>query len=366
MAKLTTNVTLSAAIERYLVRIESEGQSETSIRTARYALARFQKAVATRRAPDPLLHTITPQMMDDYCFGSDGIRRGIGAISFNRYRSCLNQLFEYGIALRWCDSNPMQAIGRARPDAPKSRLLLTAGELLALPDLCATPIQRVGVAVGENTGLRSNDVMHLRLFDVSLSGGVIQTEIRKTRKLDVKPITLDLHRELDRWLDTYARLMGCDRSQLDDDWYLIPSYLITPPRPGAPRDSVRKIQLKPTTRVSNPHRLVQNPLAKLGYPTKGEGFHTLRRSSARVLFELLREQGEGRDHALMIVQDYLNHSNVQQTQHYLGLNHERAIRDAVLRDRSFLSTVAEAEQARVTGERVSVIGGRTGASDQAV
>jgi integrase len=366
MSKLTTNVTLSVACDRYLTRIEAEGQSQTSIRTARYALARFQKAVATRRTPDPLLHTITPQMMDDYCYGTDGIRRGISAVSFNRYRSCLNQLFEYGIAMRWTDVNPMQAIGRARPDMPKSRLLLTAGELLALPDLCATPIQRVGVAIGENTGLRSNDICHLKIFDVSLAGGTIQTEIRKTRKLDVKPITLDLHRELDRWLDTYARLMSCEREELDAEWYLVPSYFIHPPRPNAPRDTVRKIELHPTRRLTNAHRLVQNPLAKLGHPTKQEGFHTLRRSSARVLFEMLREAGEGRDHALMIVQDYLNHSNVQQTQHYLGLNHERALRDTILRDRSFLSSVAESEQARVTGERVRDLHGRASASHKAM
>jgi integrase len=217
-----------------------------------------------------------------------------------------------------------------------------------------------------NTGLRSNDICHLKIFDVSLAGGSIQTEIRKTRKLDVKPITLDLHRELDRWLDTYAALMSCKREELDEDWYLMPSYYIQPPTPNAREGQERTIRLHPDRRVANPHRLVQNPLHRLGYPTKGEGFHTLRRSSARCFFELLREKGEGRDHALMVVQDYLNHSNVQQTQHYLGLNQERALRDTILRDRSFLSSVAESEQARVTGERVRDIRGRTSASHQAV
>lgn len=365
--KSPRNVPLSYAIDRYLTRITAEGQSEASIRTARYALARFQKAVATRKVPDPYLHLITTQAMDDYCFGEDGIRRGISAIGFNRYRSVLTQMFEYAKLMGWCDSSPMAGINRARPDAPKSRLLLSAGELLALPDLCATPVQRVAVALGMNTGLRANDVTHLRIFDVSLSGGTIQTEIRKTRKLDVKPITLDLHRELDAWLNTYAELMGCKREELDDQWYLIPSYFIEPPRPNAPKTAQRKIHLRPAQMFAKPYLLVQNPLRSLGYPTKGEGFHTLRRSSARVLFELLREQGEGRDHALMIVQDYLNHGNVQQTQHYLGLNQERAIRDSLLRDRSFLSSVAESEQARITGEKVRGIGnGRASKSGQAV
>ena len=85
----------------------------------------------------------------------------------------------------------------------------------------------------------------------------------------------------------------------------------------------------------------------MGYPTKGEGFHTLRRSSARAFFESLRERGEGRDHALMIVKDFLNHASVAQTEHYLGLNQERTIRDALLKDQPFLTRLAGDEQARV-------------------
>lgn len=347
------NVRLSEACARYLNRIQQEGQSETSIRTARYALSRLQKAVGTRSEPDPYLHLITASMMDDYCFGENGIRRGVSAVGFNRYRSCLNQLFEYGLAMRWCDTNPMQAIGRARPDPAKTRLLLSAGELLALPDLCATPIQRVACSIGMNTGLRGNDVRHLRIFDVSLSTGTLQTEIRKSRKVDVKPITLDLAKELDRWLNTYARLMDCERGDLDDRWLLVPSYRIDP---SGPKGGERKITLYPDRVLAKPHLLVQNPLRRLGYPTKGEGFHTLRRSSARVMFELLREQGEARDHALMIVQAHLNHTSTVMTQHYLGLSHERDLRDDLLKGQSFLSAVAQREQERVTGERVRVIG----------
>lgn len=349
MARRFESARLSQACERYMTRITAEGQATSSIRTAHYALLRFRKAVAVRqpRDPDPYLHLITPVVMDDYCFGENGIRRGISARGFNRYRSILNGLFEYGIAMRWCDTNPMQAIGRSRPDPDKSRLLLTAGELLALPDACATPIQRAACAVGMNTGLRAHDIANLRLFDVSLAGGVIQTEIRKTRKLDVKPITMELQAELERWLATYTQLMGLkEREELDDGWYLLPSYFIEPPRKGRP-EAVRPIHLDPTKSLTNMHRLVHAPLAKLGYPTKGEGFHTLRRSSARVLFELLRDKGESRDHALMVVRDYLNHANTAMTEHYLGLSHERAIRDAILKDRPFLSRQAETEQNRV-------------------
>lgn len=339
------NVRLDEAIDAYLTRITNEGQSPSSIKTARYALARFRKAVTSPREPNPYLHTISARHCDDYCFGEKGIRRGIGAISFNRYRSVLKVFFDYALMMRWVDVNPMDGIGMARPDAPKQRLLLNAGELVALLDATANPAERIACAIGMNTGLRANDIRHLTVFDASLASGTIQTEIRKTRKFDVKPITMELHRELIRWLDTYASLMGLnDRGELENDWLLVPTYRRLAPREVSPWPIA---DLRPYDPHSHPWRLVQRPLMALGYPTKGEGFHTLRRSSARALFESLRERGDGRDHALMIVKDFLNHSSVVQTEHYLGLNQERTLRDALLKDQPFLTRLAEGEQARV-------------------
>jgi len=36
--------------------------------------------------------------------------------------------------VRWCDENPMDRIRSARPGAPRSRLLLNPGEMLAKPE----------------------------------------------------------------------------------------------------------------------------------------------------------------------------------------------------------------------------------------
>jgi integrase len=153
---------------------------------------------------------------------------------------------------------------------------------------------------------------------------------------------MELHTELVRWLDAYADVMGLeDRSQLPNEWLLVPSY-----RNPAPNERDRRVKPRPLTVHTKPWHLVQRPLAALGYPTKGEGFHTLRRSSARALFESLRSDGAGRDHALMIVKDFLNHASVVQTEHYLGLNQERTLRDALLKDQSFLGRLAQDEQAR--------------------
>jgi integrase len=340
-----TNIRLEEASERYLERIKNEGQSATSQYTAFHALGRFRRTVATRREPNPWVHEITPAIMDDYCYGPSGIRRDIAAVSFNRYRSVLKVFFEYALTMRWTDVNPMDAINRARPDTPKNRLMLNAGELLTLLDHTSNPVERMACSLGMNTGMRGNDIRNLTIFDASLAGGTIQTEIRKTRKLDVKPITMELHWEMVKWLNTYAEYMGLDsRADLPGEWLLVPSY-----RNPAPAEKARRVHLRPERVHTNPWRMVQRPLSRMGYPTKGEGFHTLRRSSARALFESLRASGEGRDHALMVVKEFLNHSSVTQTEHYLGLNQERAIRDTILKDKPFLTALAQTEQERATG-----------------
>ena len=359
VSKSRSNIRLEEAVTIYLNRIENEGQASTSIRTAYYALERFKRALAEKhpRDPNPWVHHVTPDMADDYCFGPSGIRRGVGSITFNRYRSVLKVFFDYALLKRWADINPFDAIGAARPDAKKPPLMLNAGELVALLEHCASPVERIACSLGMNTGMRANDIRHLKIFDASLASGEIQTEIRKTRKLDVKPMTADLHREMVRWLDTYAELTGLsDRGALPNDWLLVPTWRMDGPRmrlrtgpwldrKGREHDGMH----------THPWRLVQRPLARMGYPIKGTGFHTLRRSSARAFFEMLRASGEGRDHALMIVQDFLNHSDTKMTQHYLGLNQERAIRNTLLKDKSFLSVVAQAEQARVGGEATEVV-----------
>lgn len=341
------NIRLNEACERYMERIKNEGQSAASLYTAHYALTRFRKAVATSREPNPYIHTIDAGAMDDYCYGPDGIRRNVAAVSFNRYRSVLKVFFDYALVMRWTDVNPMDGIGRARPDAPKSRLMLNAGELLSLLDHTSNPVERIACSLGMNTGMRANDIRRLTVFDASLAGGEIQTMIRKTRKFDRKPITMELHWELVKWLNTYADFMGREsRADLEGEWLLVPSY-----RNSAPAEREQRVHLRPLQVHTNPWRMVQRPLARMGYPTKGEGFHTLRRSSARALFESLRDGGEGRDHALMIVKEFLNHSSVVQTEGYLGLNQERAIRDNLLKDRPFLTALAGTEQSRAASTR---------------
>lgn len=336
-SKSKNNLRLSSAVARYLDRIKNEKQSDRTQYTARYALQRFQNAVATKRDPDPWMHLITDTMMDEYFYGENGIAIGVKAVTINRYRSVLVTFFRYAEDMRWVDQSPMMGIGRARPDMPVSRLLLSPSEMLTMLETAPNPIDRIGLALGMNTGLRGNDIRHLTIFDVNLNNSLLETFIRKTKKLDVKPITMELESELRRYLFDYAKMTGFSSpDELPNDFLLMPSF-----RQKIPRErGFYRVEPRPYQVHTKPWHIPQRALKALGYPTKGEGFHTLRRSSARALFESLRESGEGRDHALMIVQDFLNHASTQQTQAYLGLSHERVMRDTLLRGKSFLPQLA--------------------------
>lgn len=338
-------IRLDDACERYLQRSANEGKAGRTIESDRYILE-----CLVAQLGNPWMHLITDEQMDKYCYGPRGMRAGkrdkqIRASSFNRYLSTLRALFAHAVVMHWIDVNPMRSIKSARADSPTPKLLLGASELQALLDACISPVERIACALGMNTGMRANDIRHLTIGDMSLAQGILQTEIRKTAGLDDKPITMDLHRELIRWLNEYARLMGlADRGELPNDWLLVPVQRApsTFSKPGE-----GKYILYPDKMYKNPWVLVQRPLGRLGHKPSGQGFHTLRRSSARVFFESLRDRGEGRDHALMIVKDFLNHASTAMTERYLGLSAERAIRDSLLRDQPFISAMAQDEQKRV-------------------
>jgi integrase len=318
-----------------------------TIKSSRYALRNMCDQLG-----NPWLHLVTDEQMDRYCYGPKGLKAGkrgkpIQASSFNRYLADLKTFYSFAQLMNWVDVSPMRTVKLMREDRAKRHLLLSASELMAMLDACQSPVERIGCALGMNTGLRSNDIRHLTIGDVSLAAGIIQTAIRKSRDFDDKEITADLAVELIRWLDEYAKLTGVGhRGNLPNEWYLMPVYKKLPPL--AVKDG-NPFKLFPTRMYTVPWRLVQRPLERIGHDVKGEGFHTLRRSSARLFFERLRDRGEGRDHALMIVRDYLGHASVVMTERYLGLSAERAIRTKELKGQSFISAMAQQEQERLSG-----------------
>ena len=52
---------------------------------------------------------------------------------------------------------------------------------------------------------------------------------------------------------------------------------------------------------------------------------------------------QGYDGALQATKEFLNHANAQITEQYLGLTHERQIRDETIAGKPFLSAMTEAD-----------------------
>lgn len=311
---------LAEAVGDYMSSLAKRGQSENTMRSAWQALRLIVPELDTHYNLD----WITTDLLEDALASRD-----LAPASFNRYRSALVGFFNYCLVKGWCSSNPAVGLhGRRVIDKPN--LILSLEQMLAMLD-GANPVERIALALGMNTGLRASDIVSLKVGDVDLSKLTLKVWIQKTGGYDEKPITRQLADELVRWYSVYGAMTTFDRDAISHGWHLVPSYTHT---------TLGQLILRPHSPLTHPHRIVQRALKRLDLPTEGEGFHTLRRSAARVLFEKLRADSSknltGYDHALMVVKEFLNHKSTDQTQRYLGVNHERQIRDDMLRGKDFL------------------------------
>lgn len=296
----------------YLFSLRMSSRSENTIRSARQALNLIPSIAVMDELDEDLLQRV--------------LADAVAPATYNRYRSALVSFFDFCVARGFASRNPARALPTRRL-VEQGHLILTPRQMLDMLNE-ANPAERIALAIGMNTALRASDVVALKLGAVDMGLLTLKTKITKTGSYDEKPITNQLLGELQIWLTRYGSLV-----ELDPDSFLVPSYTMLPP--GAPRRESGPLIVRPTMPLTHPHRIVQRGLERIGMPTEGQGFHTLRRSSARALFEKLREESSY-DHALMVVKEFLNHKSVEQTQVYLGLNHERAIRDELLRGKDFL------------------------------
>lgn len=341
-----TTLRYDDALDRYLRRVEGRGHSAQTLRVYSAALRRLGKWMVAEGHPNLLLTRVEPDLLDDYFFTSrTGLMRDgkLSANTHNNYRSYISSFFRWAVQMRLLDSNPMDGVGTARPDQRRAHLILSPSEMLDVLDHATGPRDRAIIVTGMHTGLRSIDLKMLKVGDVNLITGTLSTEIRKTRQNDDKPITSDLAAELYGWLAEYGRLAGLPVRDIPNDWPMFPSLN----RSGF--DGVIRLRSTPPQHLTaSMTNIVSGALERAGFPTGQEGFHTLRRSAARAMFEALQDDEHGRDRALLIVKDFLNHASTAQTEKYLGLSHERHARDRFLRGRSFLVALAAEESNNTT------------------
>lgn len=224
----------------------------------------------------------------------------------------------------------------------RERLQPGPRKLLDLLDVAATPRDRAYIAVGINTALRSNEMLRIRVRDIDLAAGSLFVTISKTNEEDVLPVSADLDVELRRWLVTYQKDLG---RRLDSDDFLFPArrggrYQWHRKSDGTQERTRTPPSWAPDRPMTHAARVVQEALAAVGLPTRGEGSHTLRRGVARAMFDDLTTE-VGYDAALRTVSALLHHKSAATTEHYLGLSSERQRRDEALRGKPFLSRMVD-------------------------
>jgi len=320
-------VTLAEAICSYSS-LRMGGYAESTWKAHRGVLSRFARWSSERLGSAIPLTAVGPEAMAAYL---DPMRPPVlSAASFNNYRQYLVQFFDHCRAEGWITADPMRYVRPARVRR-KLRLQLTAAECRQMID-SAEPRDRIALALGINTALRARDITTLRVGDVDFEAGLIRAEIAKTATEDRLPITADLEDELRRWFEHYAEAMQSING-VRLEWRLVPVRHFQAFDVWHPECGGRVVYL-PDRRYKHPHEIVQRGLASIGYPTRGEGFHTLRRTSGRLVHRMALREGD--EDPIRVVQALYGHRNQATTERYLGLAPERAARDRLMRGRRLL------------------------------
>jgi integrase len=326
-------VALSVALDEYL--LLREGQTaERTYNTERNSLRSFVKWINVNYAKqlDLLCRNLTARHVESFFYDTThGQVVRVAASTFNTRRTHVNTFVNFMHRRGYVNAGLMDGV-KARKIVKRARTRLTVGDLMTLLNSARNPRDRVFVAVAINTALRQNEIRSLRVGDVDLEQGVIHTRLTKNSKEDHFPISADLDAELRTWMMWYQQEVG----QLLPDMYLIPS--------------MSKVELNSQGKyeqgLSHPqpyveykwvNRMIKNLLAQVIDDTHLEGVHTIRRSVARIYYDMALQEDGSRDDALRITQTVLNHSSVTQTEAYIGLQREKDKRDSSLKGQPFLT-----------------------------
>lgn len=322
-------VRLSETIDAYQKRRKLENITEGVLRNERSTLTRLLKQCGGNLYMD----SIQDHHVDDTLAEM--------AVT-NSPRSMANHFHTLSGFFKWCmDSGRLKRNPMAGMKPPqfivRDRNRLEVSKFPALLDAADNPRDRMLMAMGLYTLGRTVEIKAVRVGDYKPELRRVQMDLAKVRgrqvATDMKPVTVELREELDRWLAVYEQWCG----PLQPEWYLIPTR--TQGTPVRWRDGVARLNQNwvPTRQISQnvPKKIVQLALESVGFPTRAddgsslnEGMHTLRRSGARARYDAKRWMGH--DNAIRHVQMLLNHANATMTEVYIGINLDKIERDEEL------------------------------------
>jgi integrase len=277
-------------------------------------------AFADKMGADRTLDSLTVEDLDDWWAWLE-VAESTRKTRLSQLRSFLTYCREMR---GWLDHDPtlMLRVGKTMPAQWRR---LTAEELLSLLDVTADPWERIILALAMNLACRGSELAELRVRDVNLAADEISVRVDKTEQADVMPVTVELAAELQRWLAAY-RLVCPD---LTRDSYLIPSRFFQP--------SNNRVYYRHLQPYKTPHRVVQAALGRLGWESSlREGVHTVRRSVARLFFDMVSAEG-GESEAILQTMALLHHVEPRTTLRYIGYDRQVEARNATLKGKRFLT-----------------------------
>jgi integrase len=334
---------LGDAVSQYLVRRELDLGRQT-LRSYRVYLGSLVKSVGPKR----VIGQMPSQLVIDWLF--DQRRRGLSPGSVNNAHTVVNGFNDWcldrprrWVSETWLDGVPLE------PVPERDWIRLTATQAMTLVDAIEDARDHVLVALGVYTALRVNELTALTVSDVDLSPERPMLRLRLSKQrarvpvIRYHPITAELATELAAWLQTYREQAG----ELKPDWLLAPAKRRGTVRYHAATQGVIYTpgSLNPTGRITNPRSIIRRAYDAAGYnmPAR-EGWHTLRRSSARLYFDSCLLDGDPYASALRRTAALLHHKHTSTTERYLGLDADRAARDRDLSGQPFLSRLAQSDQ----------------------
>jgi integrase len=278
---------LSDAIEAYMRHRTSQNYSKGTLKVDRQVLTKFLAI-----SGNIYCHQVTPRHIERHF---EEVTKTRQAASLKNDHGVLRRFFEWCRGTGRIPINHDPMFGRRQPKAVKrerNRLPVTRfTELLEAAEerdprdraLCALLLYTLG---------RDSEVTDLRIRDLDLQGGWLKVRIHKTGQEDTLPVSAELDKEMRRWLTHYGTVAG----PLQPWFHLVPARGVFPVRSDSGQIVKHESVYRPEKKIGGAGRIVNPILDKIGFPVLdengkpcGEGSHTIRRSGARALFDILVE-----------------------------------------------------------------------------
>lgn len=319
---------LSYAKEKF-IRIRSAASESRGVRYGYVSLLnRFERNVG-----DCHTGSLRAHHLEDFWYGEGGLSDTCQSQTLGKYRNDMKQFLAFVHRREWNAYTAdllLDGIREKSTRVNRNRYRMTRAELRALLAAAEDPRDRALVCFVACTGVRISEALGMRMRDVSFTKSELYVYLPKTKQEVTYPLASDLEACLREWLTAYATQVG----KLGKGFFLFPTYH---GRTFAKGGGWTPAGLyNPVHPIPQP-RIVLAPIAeRAGIELEeGDGWHTVRRSFARILYDDCVSMGH--DAALRIVQAALNHASVQTTERYLGLDLERQQFHKLIKGNAFLT-----------------------------